>query len=373
MQRSTKTHFNNLDATRFLSFILIFLSHILYTNSSELSNSNTYLFIESYLKIGSLGLDYFFVLSSFLISWVIFEEYNQTNKFSVRLFFIRRSLRIWPLYFFIVLLGYTVVSLNNQIIGNSSEALPSIFYFLSFSINFFIANHGHKFLFFLVFLWSIAVEEQFYLFWALVLKYLRKYFVLICFSLIALSICFRMIYLDNQDILYFHSISLLGNFAIGSLLAYISFYKTPIFSRVLQLKKGGILFIYLIIALNFVFYHTIYSSPIFIVLEKIIFSVFFGFIIWEQSFSENSIIKLGRWKKINYLGKISYGLYCYHGVVITVVFKIAEQCSQANNFAQVLFFNPLIIFMFTVALSVVSYELVEKRILKLKNKFYPAY
>ena len=370
MKESTKIYFNNLDATRFISFIFIFLSHVFYTKNLETAQLQEYQFIDHFFKTGRLGLDYFFVLSSFLITWIIFEEYQQTKGFKITFFWIRRSLRIWPLYFFIVLLGYLSFWVNTAIFKNSSETLPPVYQFIFFTINFYIIHNGQHFLFFLVFLWSVAVEEQFYFFWALILKYLKSYFVFVCFMLLGVSVFFRVIHLNDPQTLYFHSISILGSFVMGSLVAYISFHKTIFFNWLCNLPKNAIAGIYLLIVLNIIYHQRIYSYGLFNIAEKLIFSIFFGFIIVEQSFCKNSLIKLGKWKSINYLGKISYGLYCYHGVVITVFIKIAQHYFLSDDAVEVFFINPLIIAMFTVALAVISYELLEKKIVKLKNRFY---
>ena len=144
MSSSNKTYFPNLDATRFFAFIPVFFTHVFFSQNPKVLNSFTYHFVETHLKVGILGLDYFFVLSSFLITWIILEEYQNHGTVNLKNFFARRSLRIWPLYFFIVAIGFGAASYF------TTAPLPGLPYFLFFVLNFYIVQHGDAFLFFLV-------------------------------------------------------------------------------------------------------------------------------------------------------------------------------------------------------------------------------
>ena len=84
MKQQGKTYFPNLDATRFFAFLPVFFTHVFFTNNPEIRDTAAYHFIENHMKVGILGLDYFFVLSSFLITWIILEEYSNTEKFNFK-------------------------------------------------------------------------------------------------------------------------------------------------------------------------------------------------------------------------------------------------------------------------------------------------
>ena len=142
------------------------------------------------------------------------------------------------------------------------------------------------------------------------------------------------------------------------------------YDTLIKISKTQIAIVYFLFLLNLIFYRTIYSMPILQVFERLIFSLFFGFIIFEQSFSEQSLFKLGKWKVPNYLGNASFGLYCYHGVVITIFIKLSEHFLWNETPVTVFILNPILIFVVTIAVTSLSYELAEKRILKLKNRFY---
>jgi peptidoglycan/LPS O-acetylase OafA/YrhL len=102
-------YFKELNSLRFIGFIGIFFGHVFFSNSPEIINSKLYATVFNYGKIlGFISIDSFFVLSSFLITWKALEEIKFTNKFQFKNFLIRRSLRIWPLYFFIVFIGILI-------------------------------------------------------------------------------------------------------------------------------------------------------------------------------------------------------------------------------------------------------------------------
>jgi peptidoglycan/LPS O-acetylase OafA/YrhL len=89
-----KMYFKNLDATRFLSCLTVFLHHTIITGSTGTSSSSLYRFYDTNLSLDFImGLDYYVVLSGFLISWVILEEYKSTTRFNIGYYYLRRILR----------------------------------------------------------------------------------------------------------------------------------------------------------------------------------------------------------------------------------------------------------------------------------------
>lgn len=359
--------FKQLEALRFAAFLAVFSLHVFTPRvTGEPANSLTS-FIYTYSRLGFLGIDFFFVLSSFLISFKFFEEASASGNFNLKKFLIRRVLRIWPLYFLIVILGIIAIYFNNSS-GGSSE-MPPLYHFLFFTINFYIAANGNFFLFFLVFLWSIAVEEQFYVLWAVFFKYLKSYFIQICLMMIFLSLAFRAGFIKDHFQLYYNSLSVAGDFGIGGLLGYCCFHKNSFYLKTKKISTSTIILIYLMFLAVIIFYNQLFSYSAAVVIERLIFSIFFAFIIFEQVFCKHSLFKAGKSKAINYLGKISYGLYCFHGVVITAYLFL-----NVNFPPKTLFFTvPLLIFIATVALAILSYEFFEKRFLILKTSFYPSF
>lgn len=360
-----RTYFKNLDSTRFLGFLHVFLAHCFFTGSEEIKSSTAFQIASFNLKAGFLGLDYFFVLSAFLLTWLALEEKANTGAFRPLNFMIRRGLRLWPLYFSLVFMVY----LSRFFIPGISD-LPPIRIFLLFYANLWMASNGQNFLFILVFFWSISLEEQFYLLWAFVMKYLVKYLPLVCFTMITVSVIFRSKNIENNHMLAFHSLSALGNFGIGALCAWASHTKKAFVSFIRNLPGWAIFTFYLLFLALTVFYFRIFHGQTATIIEKIVFSLFFGFIILEQNFSRKSLFKFGRSGIMSYLGQISLGLYCYHGLILTIIAPAFLSLGIANQPLQVFLINPLIILILTVSLAIISYELAEKKIHRLRRYFY---
>lgn len=367
---NSKKYFDNLDASRFFAFIIVFLGHAFITANPEIKSSNEFQFIYHWGKIiGKLGLEYFFVLSSFLISWIILEEKKTTNSFNIKNFLIRRALRVWPLYFFIVFIGF-FLSFMARLLEIEVSTIPPFQYFGLFIINFYIIEHGSNFLFFLAFFWSISIEEQFYLFWSILIKYLKVNLLQISTALIIISLIFRSVIHNNDAQLYFNTLSVLGNFGVGGLLAYISFFNKKIFQQLVSLKKKYFILLYFLLILSIVFYHQLHEYTIITVFYRLFFSIIISFYIIDQAFCVKKIFNPGKSKILNHLGKISYGLYCFHGVVITILIKALEQFSFTETYWHVFLIYPIIILIATIFISHISFKYFENYFLKLKSKFY---
>ena len=364
-----RQYFENLDATRFLGFIHVFLAHCFFTSNPEISTSPLFINITSHIGAGFLGLDYFFVLSSFLLTWLALAEWKSTGTFRPDLFMIRRALRLWPLYFAILLGTYLIYwSLGNQL---AIQSLPPLEVFLLFISNFWIANQGQNFLFLLVFLWSIAVEEQFYLAWAFVLRYLHKRLVWICFLMILGSVFFRWSHLTKESQLFFNTLSYLGNFGIGGLTAWLAFNNANFINRLEALTKSTIALVYLFFIVLTIGYFEWFQTPFMVVFEKLVFGLLFAFVILEQSFAKHSLFKLGRLKRISFLGQLSLGLYCIHGIVLTIAMFFLKSHGFASHQWQVFLVNPLLILSITIGISRLSFSFFENPIHQFRKRFYP--
>ena len=360
-------YFKELNALRFIGFVGIFFGHVFFSNDIEIVNSKIYSTLYSYGKIlGFISIDSFFVLSSFLITWKGLEELKVTKKFQFKNFLIRRSLRIWPLYFLVILLGFLIEFMKSYFTQDISS-LPSFWSFILFILNFDIIKNGYEFLFFMVFMWSISVEEQFYIFWALVLKWFQNHLLKISLLIILISIIFRIYFIDDSLNLNFHTVSALGNFGVGALAAIAAFNNSILITKIRDFSKTQIVIIYLLSLTIFIAIPSLQNHDLFIVIQRVLFSFVFAFIILEQTYCQQSIFKLSRIKYFNFFGKISYGLYCYHGIMITIVLKFSDYFSE-SLFTSIFIF-PTLIFCGTLLFSHLSYKFFESKILKLKTKY----
>ena len=360
-------YFKELNSLRFIGFIGIFFGHVFFSNSPEIINSKIYSTLFNYGKIlGFISIDSFFVLSSFLITWKALEEIKFTSKFQFKNFLIRRSLRIWPLYFLIVFIGFLLEYLKSYYFLES-EKLPSLWNFILFILNYDIIENGYNFLFFMVFMWSISVEEQFYVFWAIIMKWFNKYLFGISFLIIIISLIFRVYFINDSLSLNFHTASALGNFGIGALTAILAFKYPNFLNKLQSLTRSSILFFYLIIFTFFILMPVLLENDSFIVIQRVLFSIFFSYIILEQTYCDQSILKVSRVKYFNFFGKISYGLYCYHGIMITIFLQMNGLLRESllNN----LVLYPIFIFISTLLVSYFSFRFYESKFLKFKSKF----
>ena len=159
-------HIPSLDGLRGISVLIVLLGHVSATNGSPKFLDHSYIH-----SLGNVGVRFFFVLSGFLITTLLLREWDQTRGISLKGFYIRRSKRIlpaliayiaviWGLYLLeIIELRYHLYS------GTTAEsAIPGLIRALTFTANF---NHDYNWYF--NHLWSLSVEEQFYLAWPLVM------------------------------------------------------------------------------------------------------------------------------------------------------------------------------------------------------------
>ena len=135
-----------------------------------------------------------------------------------------------------------------------------------------------------------------------------------------------------------------------------------------NLSKLRILLIYLFIFLFFLMIPTLSNFYWFIVFKRLLFSIFFAFAMLEQTICDNSILKVSKFKFLDYFGKLSYGLYCFHGIVITIIIKLTGYFE--DSFFKSVFIYPIIVLSMTIIISYISYEFYESKFLKLKSKFY---
>ncbi|MDB4274068.1 acyltransferase, partial [Algibacter sp.] len=96
-----------LHGLRAIAAVLVIITHVeLFKAKWGLPNLYNYKLIQDF---GTIGVDFFFVLSGFLITYLLFKEKEKYNKVSVKSFYIRRVLRIWPLYYFVLILVFFIL------------------------------------------------------------------------------------------------------------------------------------------------------------------------------------------------------------------------------------------------------------------------
>ena len=362
-----KIYFPNLNGLRFIAAFLVIIHH-----TEQLKSickiDNYWRSIPFIGIIGKLGVVLFFVLSGFLITFLLLAEENIKKSISIKSFYIRRILRIWPLYYLIILLALWI--------------LPnvSIFTLPGFGKNVIYKDLFLKIILYVIFFpnlvlsllgvvpyasqtWSIGAEEQYYLVWPIILKNVKKYRIILMILIVLLYLFIALIlsshYSDIIPYKYvlkaFWSSFNIDCMAIGGFFAILLFQK----SKYLKIFMNKYLFYSVIVFVCALMINGIYIPYI----NYEFYASLFGIII--LNFAANDKIKISlenRW--LNYLGKISYGLYMYHPIGIILSIKIAIFINYTTNWL----LYPLSVIL-TILISAISYKYYESIFLKYKVKY----
>jgi len=361
------SYFPDFDVLRGIAAMGVVFFHI--AHWLKLPNSNFYSSLITIFTFngqgGETSVRFFFTLSGFLITYLIFKEQEKTNSFSIWKFYMRRLLRIWPLYFLTLLIGFILYPYLSIVLNRPYTETAEWFYYATFLANFNSYSSGYA-LGILGVQWSVAIEEQFYLFWPLLCVLFRyKKFVVLSILLFLASNIFMGYYRADENYVYFHTISALNELASGGLAAYLAFYHWPTLQKILKkISKPLIFFIYCLGLISIFFNREIFTEMFGLVyLKKIIPTLFFVFILLEQSFSKHSLFKMRHLNWFQYLGKISYGIYLLHMVAIHFVLGLVS-------------FMPIpvplqiiLVLVVTILFSHLSYHYFEAFFLRLKHKF----
>jgi peptidoglycan/LPS O-acetylase OafA/YrhL len=317
--------------------------------------------------IGKLGVVLFFVLSGFLISYLLLVEKERTDTINVRMFYMRRVLRIWPLYYLIVILSLFVLpyismfNLPNVNIESivKGDWLTLIFLFVFILPNMALVKFGA--IPFSAPTWSIGVEEQFYFIWPNLLKKFNR--PPIVFAMVIIVYLFVKILLDYfsgySGYLYllkgFWGTFLIDLMAIGAIGAYLVKVKSKwlalVYNKYVQFSVYLLTIILILNGVRFPYLHYEVYAFLFIV------------IILNLATNKNSIISLEN-KVFNYLGKISYGLYLFHGPVIAFTLNLCLMLEIENQWIISIFSIGL-----TIAIAGLSFTYFESYFMKYKHKY----
>ncbi|PJJ10956.1 peptidoglycan/LPS O-acetylase OafA/YrhL [Flavobacterium sp. 1] len=358
-------YFPGLNGLRFLAALTVIIHHI--EQFKLIAKMDNYFHLPVIENMGGMGVTFFFTLSGFLLTYLLMLEKKQKSKVNVKKFYFRRILRIWPLYFLIVFISFLITpNFSFTAVGLNFDGvnLSNFFYFISMLAN--VALIVNPAVFGAAPLWSVSSEEHFYLIYPHVLN---KFSVLsskilvigiILFNTIKLIVFFLgtkcqlsfLIFLYNYFNLFRIDCMLVGG--IGACLYYHkSVYLKNIHASITY--RITLLSVFL-----FCFFDIKFGE-----FTQLVYSVFFIIIIMNVATSKRKSYILEN-KVMNFLGRISYGLYVYHGLIIGSVllyFKV-------NN----LYFNNVILYFsvifITILCSALSYFILEKPFLKLKNKKY---
>lgn len=381
-----KVFFPNLDGLRFICFLMVFFFHSYKTvfdplrTTTDKTGQQVYSIIRFLFQHGELGVNFFFVLSGFLITFLLIAEQDFTGRIHLGNFYIRRILRIWPLFYLCVFIGFVVWPLLKHAAGGINEETSTTWTYLLFANNFdYIRQQSISATLFpdaliLIVLWSVAVEEQFYLVWPLLFKLIRRRFYPVLFSsILILSLIFRLIHntdsLNDHAIRQFHTLAVIGDMALGGLFAWLCSGDTAFLRFIKSLKWWQTAFVYTGALIVYFFRTELFSDTGLYSIERLVIGLFFIFIILIQNFAEKPLFKLSSFKTISKWGVYTYGLYCLHFLVISLMNNAAPRLGISLNSW------PLGLLVTAAALGAsmvaayISYHLFEKHFLRLKDRF----
>jgi peptidoglycan/LPS O-acetylase OafA/YrhL len=371
-----RIYFPNLNGLRFIAALLVIVHHI---EQLKFINGMPNDFSSSFVQIiGELGVILFFVLSGFLITYLLLEEEKRTDTIAVRKFYVRRILRIWPLYFLIVILALFVLP-NIPLFVLPEYGRETIYENLPAKILlyvFFLPNLVSP-LFGVVpyasLTWSIGTEEQFYLIWPPLLKYIKRSRPLLMFLILFGYLFFaRALFSSRTDFIPFkYELNVfwqsfnIASMAIGGFFALVLHSNSP----ALKILLNKYLFYIVLGFTSWLLYQGIYFPHItvndmpFPYLYKEFYSIWFGIIILNFAANRDILISLEA-KPLRYLGRISYGLYIYHPIAIVAALQATRWLGAESN--SLLYALSLAL---TILIAGVSYRYFESYFLNFKTGF----
>lgn len=353
-----KQYIRQLDGLRFFAIVSVMIGH---WYQWQINN----------LIFGKIpfahGVLLFFVLSGFLITRILLVERDNVEKVAVPKkkllinFYLRRFLRIMPIYYLTILLMYFI---NYQ---QARELTPWLLTYTSNiyqSINnCYVGGFTH--------FWSLAVEEQFYLFWPLLILFVSKEKILkVIVATIIFSLFSRFVFvlfIEKPYATDFFTTNVLFALSFGGLLAYLNVYKVD---KSRKISKNNFylpisIFVYILLS---VIFHYFNFSTYFLLFDQFLFSVVMFFVVSKAS--TNSFSGVFNWLLTNkysvYLGKISYGLYVFHLFIPDFFWFMQPKWGlvATNKYMACLLYFGL-----SVAFAHLSWELIEKPINSLKSRF----
>jgi peptidoglycan/LPS O-acetylase OafA/YrhL len=346
-----------LNGIRAIAALIVVISHI-----SQLFKAHLNFSFPAYFG-GGLAVTLFFVLSGYLITYLLILEKEKFNTIDLKAFYLRRILRIWPLYYIVIIASIAVMFFLYQqnLLSKNHNNLNATVLFAFFAGN--LAESIYQLAFTPIgVLWSVAVEEQFYLFWPLLLKFCKpstNVFLSFLLAFSVLKIIIR-IFLSDTFLSSLISLTRLDCMAIGAIGAcfvlntrlYDKYVYPLIFSKQIQLLS------WVISIIGF----TTLKMPLSIFSDDF-YAVFFVFLIINISQNKNALINLES-KIFNFLGRISYGIYMYHVLVIFVFQKLVY--NQVDNIFYYFSYLSIIVIL-TVVMAYLSNRYIETYFLKKKT------
>lgn len=364
-----RPRFPGLDSLRFWAAFLVILDHVPITQESRGLPHPTFGAVSFR---GAPAVSFFFALSGFLITFLLLDERLRRGGIDVRAFYVRRALRIWPLYFLVTAFGILFYKLALPALGiayaTQWPAWGAAVFYLPFLPALFNSLYSVGGL--LNPLWSIGVEEQFYLSWAPTVRRHSEHLIAICLGVLVASLALSAVnelnLLGLQRLQKFVGQLEFHFMAAGALAAVLLrqgrgalLERAPFRCRPIQVGLWVALIAYVLLGPP-------HGGPI---LEEVLQLALYVWLIVETAANPSRLVRLDL-PATEWLGGISYGLYLFHMFAVYAVayFFMRTRWWLDDPAAYGSTFYGAVLAL-TVLLSYLSHRLFEAPMLRLKRRF----
>ncbi len=367
MPRNKRLHFKDLAALKAIAFIPIYLYCIVYLIS--LSRPGALTDISYYLeKIARSSFDFFFFLSAFLIISHGLREYKYLDSFSLRNFFIRRILRIGVVLTLGLIFAFTIHPWLNRVLDLQPLARPPLKYYL-LGIPNYMTKAGSDELIYFKMICSIYLFLQAYIYLGIILRYFKNQLIIIALITVIIGIIARGFHFWADTDYLMDTLSYGVPIGIGILTAVCVRKENLIFNAIKELPKHVNPIAYAVGILIFLVGYIVLQNVYLGIFVPIITSVFFGYIVVEQTFGKHSFVQLKSKKILSYLGNLTYGMIIYQSIIgVLIMIAIQSLDFQLDSF----YIVGLIVvsgYIATLIVANLSYKLLEKPVLRIRREF----
>lgn len=375
-----RQHIGFLDGLRGVAVLLVIVVHVNGLGGNSFGKGGLDSLTATILGVGWVGVDLFFVLSGFLITRILFDAKQSSNYF--RNFYVRRALRIMPLYFGYLILVSTVLRSVAPI--DPSDLLSLVFYYYNFRVAWTELPQELCHIF-----WSLCIEEHFYLVWPFCVLYLRRESLeKICLLGVAFSLLVR-VYVVSADywlsVAYFITPCRLDGLLMGSFLALTMRrpYSTSLSMAWWVATLASLVLLIGVAVSQGHFYDFIdtrripsrsVDSKLVLTLGLSCLAVFFSGLLWLLLHSprKNLWVRIFESKVLTRVGKYSFGIYILHGVVLKwwatlIAGTPLGVLSLPGSVVKGISF--VVVSLLTLIVAALVYHVFEEPFLKLKSKF----
>lgn len=371
-EKRSNSHFPQLDGVRGIAILVVLIYHFMAISPLPKSAIDKTVYVIA--KSGWVGVDLFFVLSGYLITGILLAA-KQRERYFIN-FYARRFLRIFPLYYLVLFILFIIIPLCvNQLPKQLIIMKDNQLWFWTYLANWYVAYEGDFTKTAGGYFWSLAVEEQFYIIWPIIVYRLSIYkFRNLCVVLFIFSFCLRNILLFSgftTTATYVSTITHMDGLLIGSWLSTV--IRDPLyFTKIRPLLNKSAIISCLLIILIFAYQYSFYFWDLLVSgLGYSLLAILFTAIVSESIVSNGYITGFFNNGILRKLGTYSYAMYLFHVPVSRSLSSPFYKISFISN-------QPLIIkwCLFILTASLVTYILAfiswhsfEKHFIKIKTYF----